>query len=475
LTSRFDIIGLIIQTLVNDSTGRILLSFNQKNNKSQKPFQPTKRYSTRQIMELTEKRRKQLDEEEARLKKPDAAQPQTALPDPEASSASSQEPVIQHPVLELKTKAQPETVENQNQPLIKTIEHPDPVLPVSLTQTPKESVIPDGQTVAGIFREAPRNDTEKEITEIISREFDKAAQNLDAGKMPSQELSAGEAVVEKAASFVTETPDSTLEFAPVDNRPNNVRAKRELKKQSNTALDVVRFILEAVFYGVSFVLMALMMVHLLQVGWNKYYYDQSPFILMMGLTMVWINRRNFVKRTHWFWGSTVIIAGGIGVFIASAMEGHAYIELASFLIVCFGLFLWRYREECTCRLFFPLVSLLFVYAPPGSWEKVTIMTFYSGDPTAFRSIVVAAVLAIVCLTFQNMATSWSAVLLASVVFWALLGNILRVTVTGLMLENFGLEYASTFYSDYSVFVVMFIILAGLALTSGLLPHQEDFE
>ena len=71
--------------------------------------------------------------------------------------------------------------------------------------------------------------------------------------------------------------------------------------------------------------------------------------------------------------------------------------------------------------------------------------FYSGDPTAFRSIVVAAVLAIVCLTFQNMATSWSAVLLASVVFWALLGNILRVTVTGLMLENFGLEYASTFY------------------------------
>ena len=194
---------------------------------------------------------------------------------------------------------------------------------------------------------------------------------------------------------------------------------------------------------------------------------------------------------------------------AAAIDGRAYIELAGFLIVCFSLFLWRYEEARACRLLFPLSCLLFIFAPPGAWEEATIAPLNEavfrasawimnsiyipaqydgtqfhvsggaivslGDPTAFRSIAAAAVLASACMSFQNMSILYSLTLFLSVAFWAVLGNIIRIMTTAMMLDNLGVEYASVFFTEYSVIVVMFVMLAGLALTSGLLPHKEEFE
>jgi exosortase len=276
---------------------------------------------------------------------------------------------------------------------------------------------------------------------------------------------------------------------------------------NDTGSNILLRFMEAAFIVTTFVLLIMMMTHLLNVGWNRHYYDQGPFVLMMTLSIAWLNRKNFERRKEWFWGSAVILAGGIGVFLAAAIDGRSYIELAGFLIVCFSLFLWRYEEASACRLIFPLSCLLFIFAPPGAWEQATIAPLNEavfgastwimnsiyipaqydgtqfhvsggsivslGDPTVFRSIAAAAVLASACMSFQNMAVSWSFTLFLSVAFWAILGNIIRITTTGMLLENFGVEYASIFFTEYSVIVVMVVMLAGLALTSGLLPHREE--
>ncbi len=487
------------------------MSSTHKNNKPQKSFQPTKRYSTRQIMELTEKRRKQMDEEE-RLKlllkaepKSDAPETIEAKPTVEAKKSNT--------AIDTQTVEQPAAFDTAirspqdfSKPTEKSVVTDMPVEVPAQIARPPEAIVPDGKTVAGLFRPAAQNSTEEKVTQLITQEFNKAVEHISSRPVIIQ------SEVSPSAQARVPAPRVVLDFSfdsPKAVVPDAPRKEQKVSSSRPPIKKILSFALETIFYSSSFVLLALMMIHLLQVGWKEHFYDQSPFVFMMALTMFWLSRKNIVKRTHWFWGSAVIIAGGIGVFIAAALEGHSYIELASFLIVCFGLFLWRYQEECACRLFFPLISFLFIFAPPGNWEQVTITPlnecvyqisawlinslhisvhndgqqfhvaggaiYFAADPTTFRSITVAAVLAIACLSFQNLATTWSIVLFGSVIFWALLGNIVRVTLTGLMLENFGLEYASMFYSDYSVFVVMVILLAGITLTSGLLPHKEDFE
>ena len=66
-------------------------------------------------------------------------------------------------------------------------------------------------------------------------------------------------------------------------------------------------------------------------------------------------------------------------------------------------------------------------------------------------------------------------LFVSVVVWAIVANIVRIATTGLILENFGFDYAANFFVDYSIYVVLLLMLAGIFLTAGFLPHQEDFE
>ncbi len=96
-----------------------------------------------------------------------------------------------------------------------------------------------------------------------------------------------------------------------------------------------------------------------------------------------------------------------------------------------------------------------------------------GDPVAFRSIVAFMSLAAVCVSFQNMTGFWSMVLCLSTALWGMLASIVRVTLTGVMIENFGVEYATMFFAEYSVVVVMIVMVAGITFTAGFLPHKEE--
>ena len=550
-------------------------SLNNKKNQdgSEKLIQLTRRYSTRQIMALTEKRRKQL-EEEARLEElnnPSIPSPlvQAAVPmEQSKQSAASVEkefasrlplPLEEEKVFPSRNKpdvhltqkiedrvsnnsdewfslADPFAFEPDPQAVIKqpavtipediklessvpsvpdgtilfqerensadqvvgdltkqefiaedtSVTAEEPVEPI-LEKADHESAVLDGKTVAAFFRQDPQNPTEQIVSDLIEQEFDKAI---------------------KQGADVEEFNGSGVRDFSIQDKVEPIEPDEILRNKPRVSA-VVSIVLEVAFNILACVLFIMMLTHVLTAGWSQHYYDQAPFIFMMVLSLAWLNRRHFHKRREWFWGSTVILAGGLGVYLAAAVEGRIYIELAGFLIACFGLFLWRYTEESACRLFFPLTCLFFVFAPPELLERAAMfplndtilrssalilnslhvpallegmnihvgggVVYAMGDPTAFRSITAAMVLAAVCVSFQNMTKAWSAALFFSVIVWGLIGNIVRITVTGLILDGFGVEYASMFFTEYSVVVLMIIMVAGLTLTAGLLPHREEFE
>lgn len=510
------------------------MSSSNKNKKSQSL--PVKRYTTRQIMELTEKRRKQMDEEarqQALAQEAAAAQKasQEAQPIKETPSLESQQAVVGMPlqsgpvpasfgevpavsIQEIKEPTALSTLEDDSVKFFheaiekftrQVLEHPArfefPAENVSQEkgytavgpdtaqqQAPAEPAV-NGKTVAAVFREEPQTPTEHAVSDLIEREFDKALNTV--------------ASLGTSASGVISkiTVDDT---SPKPEIQAPARAKGFERRRFKEILLVTT---QWAFTISASVLLVVMFAHVLFSGWDQYYYDQSPFVLLMSLSALWLNRRHLEKRTQWFWGSTVIIAGGLGVFLSAALEGRPHIELAGFVMVCLGIFMWRYTEESALRLFFPLVCLLFVLAPPELWERMTLprlnnavysfsadilnsfhlpvlfeeSRFYVGpgvidslgDTMAFRSIIAFMPMAALCVAFLSMAGFWSIVLFFSVIFWGVVGNILRVTVTGLMLDNFGVEYASMFYADYSVAIVLVVMIAGLTLTAGLLPHRED--
>lgn len=459
------------------------MSSSQKNKRPQdSAFKTTKRYSTRQIMELTEKRRQQMLEEEARLAK--------SIVPPTVESLTIDPPQNDSPITDTLIKNTVSSQEQENVVIDPVIDQ----LPEQVEAEVAKTLIPDGKTVAGLFRSQPENPTEEIVSDLIEQEFNKAVEYVaPAVELREEVLSVPDVEEEKFKRVEQST-------VPLNAAPKNTDPLKSSSK-------ILTRLMETAFIATTLVLLIMMMTHLLNAGWNKHFYDQGPFVLMMTLSIAWLNRRNFARRKEWFWGSTVILAGGIGVFLAAAIDGQAHIELAGFLIVVFSLFLWRYEEASACRLIFPLSCLLFIFAPPGAWEQAAItplneavfsmsawimnslhilaqydgMQFHVGggsissfdDPTAYRSIAAALVLASACMSFQSMAIVWSLMLFLSVVFWAILGNIIRITTTGMMLDNFGVEYASMFFTEYSVVIVMFVMLAGLALTSGLLPHKEE--
>lgn len=479
------------------SVGEFQVSFSSKDNKTQ----GSRRYTTRQIMELTEKRRKQMDED-ARLRKLLAPLAEEAVQEqPQDPSLSPQRPQSDGPVdsvpaepIDLSPASEKDRLSTEN------------IADEEKTETesdePSESLI--GKSEDGFLNEEfndPLKDSEDVLIEIPPK--------------PIVDSTQKEASVEDNPALPAAVQEDFKFFSAqsLESENFNFKNRDDLQARQRPPLGkfhrIVLQIFECLFVGLSLILTSLMFTHVLSIGWAKHYYDQSPFVLLVVLCMLWINRSHLKKREEWFWGSSVIVAGGLGVFMAAALEGHVYIELAGFVIVSFGLLLWRYQEESACRLLFPLLGFLFVFAPPIAWEQSLIAPFndlvyhlsawavnsfhipvdydghqfhvagstilFQGDPTVFRSMYIGLLLAIACLSFQNLAIVSSVALFASVALWAFFANIVRIATTGLIMENFGLDYATNFYAEYSFYMVLVVMLAGISLTAGLLPHKEDFD
>lgn len=487
-------------------------------------------------MEFTEKRRKQMDEEARQqalaqeaaaaqqaaqgsqpAKETPSVQPQQAVVPMPAQSAAVPPSILEVPAVSVQEHKGPAAFSTLEEDSFKSFheaiakftrqvrEHParfefpsenvsqekgyTAAAPDTAQEQPPAEPAVNGKSVAAVFREEPQTPTEHAVSDLIEREFDKALNTVS-----SLETSAPR-VISKIT--VDETAPEPKVKAPARAKGLGWRKFKE----------ILLVTMEWAFTICASVLLMFMFALVLFSGWSQYYYDQSPFVLLMSLSALWLKRRHLEKRTQWFWGSTVIIAGGLGVFLGAALEGRPHIELAGFVTVCFGIFLWRYTEDSALRLFFPLVCLLFMLAPPELWEGMALprlnnavysfsadilnsfhlpvlfeeSRFYVstgvidslGDTMAFRSIVASMPLAALCVAFQNMAGVWSVVLFLSVIVWGIVGNILRVTVTGLLLDNFGVVYASRFYMEYSVMIVLVVMIAGLTLTAGLLPHREE--
>ena len=172
------------------------MSFPQKNKKTQdsseRTVKLTKRYSTRQIMELTEKRRQQMLEEDARLAK-----------------------LIEPPAVEL-----PKTDQPQNDPSIKNTVFPQEQQKVVAKPKVEESSVPDGKTIAGFFRQEPENPTEEIVSDLIEQEFNKAAQYTAPAVEAREEVLSVEALEKKFERI--EQP-----AAPLNTEPKNAgRSKR---------------------------------------------------------------------------------------------------------------------------------------------------------------------------------------------------------------------------------------------------------
>lgn len=503
-----------------------MASEDKKISDKEKPLPPGKKYTTRQVMEMTEKRRKQMAEEARLLKAQSSVQAaeqstrefireltkeESAEPEPVSSPHKILKAITPSRIEEQKVSSDfLKSIKNFTSELVagtsrRNITQEREYLRLkseAAAQAAAESYAADvapatpneTESSAAFVRRSSEHPDEQSMSQTIERELDKTSYDYltvdEANKSFNPELQKPKAQPVALEEFVAE----------VD--PGILKAERSKKFAGIWAQ-----VLSGLFGASAFVLFTMMLTPLFVEGWSSYFYEQTPFVLIVALATVWFNRRNLRLRTEWFLGSAVIVAGGLGVYMAAAYEGRTYFQLAGFLVTCLGLFLWRYDEESACRMIFPLSCFFFMFAPPpllewaatshlndavfrlshwilNSFHIVTQfdgMDFHvrggaidtAGDPTTFRTIFVAMLLAAVCVSFQNMKSFWSLFLFLSVVFWGILGNVVRVSVTGVMLNNFGLEYASTFFSDYSVVVVMLFTVAGLTLTAGLLPHKEE--
>lgn len=243
--------------------------------------------------------------------------------------------------------------------------------------------------------------------------------------------------------------------------------------------------------------------------WETIDYTHAYFILPISLWLTWRKRgalRESIQTPQFknsFWGLPLLLAG-ILAFIFGWRQDYLFISTISLLPVLYGMIIYLYGTATAKTLNFPILYLLLLVPPPlGILDAITLPMrygisalteallkifhypitreglllsigshqIYMGSPcSGFRSLITIVSLGAVYGYVNKGSRKKKAILIASTVPLALLGNLIRVTTMCMVTFHFG-ESAGHKFHDVSGLVIFIVLTLGLIGVEALLEKK----
>ncbi len=423
-----------------------------------------KRYTTRQIMELTERRRALLI---ASAKKE------------QASLNYKSEDHIPLPEMPFTDTAVKKT---------------DPEIKNAKIAENTQGAFPDGNLAADFFRQNPENTQEKTIRDVIEHQWNLAAKNIGLSQIQGTNTADAQDSEQKSFTQVSET-------VSIEEKQTTAPIRSKKRWQNIYVIVLIETILT-----VSMATLFFLMFHdFLGAGLNITVFEQGPFLFLIAVMCAWRERDWLQKseKVSWLWIALCI--GGSVIFSFAMTRGLLYLELTSLIVSVLAAFFGLYTAASARRLIFPLMYLAFVIPPPDSWAHAAAPwlnhailqggrfflyilnipnsvgglnlsisnheLLLNGSLTGFNSAVAFTALAALYIYRQKTTTigKWIAVL--SIIPLVVLGNAVCIGLTGFLAFNYGFQYAQAFFLEGSGIVTFLCAFLGLAVLTAF--FQED--
>jgi len=271
------------------------------------------------------------------------------------------------------------------------------------------------------------------------------------------------------------------------------------KFKTTQSIDIFMTAVMAMVFASTFYKLATM-------GWRYADYTHAYFILPISLFLIWLQRKNLVKAESGQLSGGLLFVIGILVYMFSAINGFMFLEATAFVLVMWGVFRLRFTKGSFVYLLFPLAYLIFLIPPPalaidmvtfplkklaaygshlvlglfnlpvelyGVILKVGEHELFIADAcSGFRSIVTLLALGAVYVYFQDTSKSKKWFIFASVLPIAIIANIFRICLTGMIAYKWGSERAEGFFHDFSGMVLFFVTVLGLMGLTGLICKDK---
>ena len=232
-------------------------------------------------------------------------------------------------------------------------------------------------------------------------------------------------------------------------------------------------------------------------GWPSADYTHAYFLVPISAWLFFRQRKHLQKTESIPAVGIILFAAALLLTVFSALNRFMFLEAFSFVLMVWALFRIRFTGESLRPLRFPLAYLLFLVPPPqlavdlatlplkkistaGSYFLLKIVglpvevrgailkvgeyeLFVSDACSGFRSMVALLALGALYAYFAQTSRAKQWVLFAAVVPLGILGNILRIFLTGCISYFFGVQYAEGFFHEFSGGLLFLFTLLGLMM------------
>lgn len=248
--------------------------------------------------------------------------------------------------------------------------------------------------------------------------------------------------------------------------------------------------------------------------WEMIDYTHAYFILPVSLWLVWHNREALKKigtvPTGWksyALGQSLFLIGLL-LLIFGRRQDYLFVSSISLIPTLFGLVIYLYGSKAAGILSFPILYLLLLVPPPlGVLDSITLPMrygisitaesalkalgypitrdglllflggheIYMGAPcSGFRSLITMISLGAVYIYLAKGGWLKKTVMAATIIPFALIGNLVRVASMCLVTFYFG-ESIGGKYHDISGFVIFLVLIAGLMGLDVLIGRKPKGE
>ncbi len=242
-------------------------------------------------------------------------------------------------------------------------------------------------------------------------------------------------------------------------------------------------------------------------GWKAADYTHAYFIAPISFWLVFQKRNLLIKSQDTPAGAVLFFAAGLLLYIFAAVNAFMFLEAFSFVLVTAAVFKIKLTGESFKKIHFPLAYLLFLVPPPGllidtvtlplkkistagsyfllkgvhlpvsvqgAILKVGNYDFFVADAcSGFRSIVTLMALGSLYAYAQKTSVARKWVIFLSVIPLGLMGNVLRIFMTGCLAHFVSIRYAEGFFHEFSGGVLFLFAVFGLIWVSDKVCGKQN--
>jgi exosortase len=246
--------------------------------------------------------------------------------------------------------------------------------------------------------------------------------------------------------------------------------------------------------------------------WENIDYTHAYLILPVSLWLAWRKRQEIraaltasASPSVATWGMALLVLGAL-MFVFGWRMDYLMVSSLSFIVVLFGMILYRYNGKVAQILRFPILYLLLLVPPPlGILDAITIpmrkgvsimtevilkpfypvvrdgmmlqvghaQVFVGAPCSGFRSLVSMFALALIYVYLIKLARSKKMIILAMVIPFALVGNVIRVISLTLVTYYFGKEAGEGFFHGFSGMLIFVLLIMALIGTGKMLGEGKE--